>query len=92
MAEKEKKKWYKAAWNWAYKHGLTPLNKRFWAIAIIGVGVARKDTATIGVGLGAMGAGEYHALTSEGKVSNIEQTYQKARGFFKTEKTERGSK
>lgn len=92
MAEKEKKKWYKAAWNWAYKHGLTPLNKRFWAIATIGVGLSRKDAATIGVGLGGMGMGELHAGLSKDRESNIEKTYQKARGFFKTEKTERGSK
>ncbi len=92
MADKDKKKWYKTAWEWAYKHGLTPLNKRFIAMVIIGYGLHKGDNALVSIGLGGMGLGELHAGLSKDRESNIERTYQKARGFFKTEKTERGSK
>ena len=85
MTEKKKDKWHKRAWDWAYRHGLTPLNKRFWALVIVGKGLHDNDAAIIGVGLTAFGAGEYHAYKSKDRDSAIdsaEKAYQKARTLY----------
>ena len=82
MSEEKKEKWYERAWSWAYKHGLTPLNKRFWALVIVGKGLHDNDAAIIGVGMAAFGAGEIHAAKSKDRESNVEEAYKKARTIY----------
>ena len=79
-------KWYNKAWAWAYKHGLTPLNKRFWAITIISYGLAKEDAGLTGVGLAAFGAGEYDAKKSKDRESNVNEALDRAKSLWRAKK------
>lgn len=70
------------AWNWLYKHGLTPDNKRFWGIALIIWGIANgNDTATKG-GVTLIGYGDARAHISRDRdsaIDSINRAYQRAK-------------
>jgi hypothetical protein len=72
------KKWYEKAYKWLDDNGLTPLHKRFWAVVIVGYGLAKQDAGLAGVGLAAFGAGTYDAHKKKTD-KELSQKYERAR-------------
>lgn len=64
--------WLRKAWDWAYKHGLTPANKRFWGIVLTLWGLSESNDTATKAGAILMGYGDARAFLSRDRDSTID--------------------